>query len=187
VWKKKPNGSEEFYFYGVGGQKLGTYQPATDSQFGTRMVLVSTNLYFGGKVIRAQGQAVVTDRLGSVRAGSGPATRYFPYGEEQQTTAQDRDNFATYYRDSSTGLDYADQRYYGSTMGRFLTPDPYRASGGPASPQSWNRYAYAEGDPANGFDPTGLKVYFGCEYDDVEKSRRESSNQRNRAKTFLKH
>jgi hypothetical protein len=41
-------------------------------------------------------------------------------------------------------------------VGRFLTPDPYRASGGPAAPQSWNRYAYVEGDPVNRFDPTGL-------------------------------
>jgi len=110
------------------------------------------------KVIRAQGQAVVTDRLGSVRAGGSPATRYFPYGEEQQTTAQDRDKFATYYRDSSTGLDYADQRYYGSTVGRFLTADPYQASGGPRDPGSWNRYAYVLSDPVNLTDPSGLKA-----------------------------
>jgi len=26
IWKKKPDGSEEFYFYGISGQKLGTYR-----------------------------------------------------------------------------------------------------------------------------------------------------------------
>jgi hypothetical protein len=41
-------------------------------------------------------------------------------------------------------------------MGRFLSPDPYTASGGPADPGSWNRYAYTRGDPVNRYDPTGL-------------------------------
>jgi hypothetical protein len=35
----------------------------------------------------------------------------------------------TYNRDSFTGLDYADQRFYASSYGRFNSPDPYRASG----------------------------------------------------------
>ncbi len=55
-----------------------------------------------------------------------------------------------------TGNDYADQRYYSSTFGRFMTPDPYRSSGGRTSPQSWNRYTYVEGDPTNHTDRTGL-------------------------------
>jgi RHS repeat-associated protein len=65
--------------------------------------------------------------------------------------------FATYRRDA-TGLDYANQRYYSSTVARFLTPDPYQASGGPADPQSWNRYAYVQNDPINFTDPTGLLI-----------------------------
>jgi RHS repeat-associated protein len=43
-------------------------------------------------------------------------------------TTQDRDKFATYYRDSTTGLDYAQNRYYANTLGRFTSPDPYVAS-----------------------------------------------------------
>jgi RHS repeat-associated protein len=92
------------------------------------------------------------DRLGSDVRG----TQYFPYGAEATGTASDRDKFATYYRDTATGLDYADQRYYSSTIGRFLSPDPYVASGGPANPASWNRYAYVGGDPINSRDPSGL-------------------------------
>jgi hypothetical protein len=42
-------------------------------------------------------------------------------------------------------------------MGRFLTPDPYSASVGPADPGNWNRYAYRRGDPINRFDPAGLE------------------------------
>jgi uncharacterized protein RhaS with RHS repeats len=47
-------------------------------------------------------------------------------------------------------------RYYSSTLARFTTPDPYRASGGPADPQSWNRYTYVQNDPVNFSDPSGL-------------------------------
>jgi RHS repeat-associated protein len=63
--------------------------------------------------------------------------------------------FATYRRDAeTTGLDYADQRYYQPGGGRFLTADP-----GPTlrdNPTSWNRYAYAWGDPVNLVDPDGM-------------------------------
>ncbi len=144
-----------------------------------------TYLYFGGQLVgestapqcteSEEGQCVywmmpsvsgiALDRLGSVRARTRPwmqppynllRSSYYPYGEERQTTEQDRDKFATYHRDSTTGLDYANQRYYSSLTGRFLTPDPYQASGGPANPQSWNRYAYVHGDPVNFYDPAGL-------------------------------
>lgn len=48
-----------------------------------------------------------------------------------------------------------DQRYYASAYGRFLTADPYIASGGPNDPGSFNRYSYTRGDPANRLDPPG--------------------------------
>jgi RHS repeat-associated protein len=58
-------------------------------------------------------------------------------------------------RRSYTGLDYADQRFYASTYGRFNTPDPYSGSATLLNPLSWNRYSYTLGDPVNGNDPTG--------------------------------
>jgi RHS repeat-associated protein len=62
------------------------------------------------------------------------------YGEERNTPqlTNDQVKFATYTRDSATGLNYADRRYYASTFGRFMTPDPYQASAGIVHPQSWN-------------------------------------------------
>ena len=82
--------------------------------------------------------------------------KYFPYGQERPSATTDgKEKFATYFRDSETGLDYADQRYHQPGMGRFMTPDPYAASGGPSDPGSWNRYAYTRGDPVNRIDPGG--------------------------------
>ena len=96
----------------------------------------------------------------------GSRGKYYPYGEDRssQNPANDNVKFATYTRDSATGLDYADQRYYASTMGRVLTPDRYHGRGGP-SPQSWNRYAYTQNDPITYSDPHGtLRVVGSCDY-----------------------
>jgi RHS repeat-associated protein len=83
--------------------------------------------------------------------------RFYPYGEEiGSATANDRTKFASYSRDGFTGLDYADQRYYASVLGRFGTPDPYKPTTGPASPGDWNQYAYVGDDPVNYHDPRGL-------------------------------
>ncbi len=41
-------------------------------------------------------------------------------------------------------------------MGALQLRTPYRASGGPSDPGSWNRYAYTRGEPVNNFDPDGL-------------------------------
>jgi hypothetical protein len=50
------------------------------------------------------------DRLASViNDGTPGRTFYLPYGEELTASANDRIKFATYTRDGSTGLDYADQ------------------------------------------------------------------------------
>ncbi len=62
---------------------------------------------------------------------------------------------STYFRDSDTGLDYADQRYHAPGQGRFLSPDRYTASAGASSPGTWNRYGYGGGDPVNNVDPSG--------------------------------
>ena len=119
---------------------------------------VKTYVYFAGQMV----DGGLRDRLGNVRArlasGIGVASRhsYFPYGQERVATANDAFKFTTYFRDAKTGFDYADQRYYANQWGRFLTGDPYEASGGASEPGSWNRFGYVEGDPVNRYDPSGL-------------------------------
>ena len=163
VYQEKGASGMEYYVYGMGGQKLvtvkcgyHTYQQGTPDEHTELECANSNHVYFAGKLVKSNGVAVATDRLGSVRGNAnGEVLAYYPYGEERGTSADGREKFGTYTRDSVT-QDYADQRYYAVGMGRFNTPDPYQATGGVANPSSWNRYAYTMGDPINGKDPRGL-------------------------------
>jgi RHS repeat-associated protein len=111
--------------------------------------------YFFGKKL-----FVTEDNVGSALASSPSPRPFYPYGEPKSgTAATEQFAFATYWEDSETGLDYAMNRYYSSTLGRFLSPDPYKANNGgpgdPKDPQSWNRYAYVENDPVSRNDRSG--------------------------------
>jgi RHS repeat-associated protein len=147
VWRGAWDGNgtqtvDEVTFWGVNGQKLTTYALQLDSgQF--IATPTGNNYYFGGKLIKNATGYVTPDRLGSLG-------KYFPYGQERPSATTDgKEKFATYFRDSETGLDYAQNRYHQPGMGRFMTADPYQASAGPGDPGSWNRYAYTRGDPVN--------------------------------------
>ena len=59
-------------------------------------------------------------------------------------------------RDTESGLDDFGPRYYGSSMGRFLSPDPDTGTLiHIMNPQRWNMYAYALNNPLTMTDPTG--------------------------------
>ena len=139
VQKTRTDGTTELHFYGAHGERLGIYELLIDVGYTASYSSYKANVYFAGKHL-AWYNGAVFNKLGVDRLGSESSSLY-PWGEEKTTTGQNKEKFATYYRDG-TGLDYAVQRYYSSIMGRFLTPDPYRATSSgndPASPQSWNR------------------------------------------------
>jgi RHS repeat-associated protein len=48
-----------------------------------------------------------------------------------------------------------DQRFYASTYGRFVTPDPSSRGIRLVDPKSWNSYEYVGDDPVNLVDPNG--------------------------------
>ena len=158
VWRSilsAGNLSQQVYIYGVDGQKIGTYTFTLAMLNNSPEMTNSTTLlatFFGGKRVGT------FDRLGSAKYNANLQPQsFYPYGEDRGTVEpNDSLKFATYTRDAATGLDYADQRYYASNFGRFMSPDPYKASAGPKDPGSWNRYSYTRGDPANDNDPEGL-------------------------------
>ena len=127
--------TQEVYFYGVGGQKLGTYPLTLAVQ--TPPVLTDNSpvlaVFFGGKRVGITASGVTT-AFKQNRLGSNQGFQFYPYGEAKGTAPADTIGFATYTHDSATGLDYADQRYYANNFGRMMSPDPYRASGGPERP-----------------------------------------------------
>jgi RHS repeat-associated protein len=62
-------------------------------------------------------------------------------------------------RDTESGNDYFGARYYASSMGRFLSPDPlsiemHRLG----DPQQLNLYMYGRNNPLKVTDPTGLDI-----------------------------
>ncbi|MFJ9130007.1 RHS repeat-associated core domain-containing protein [Streptomyces sp. NPDC102340] len=98
----------------------------------------------------------LTDALGSVVAladetGTKVNTyAYSPRGVTRSTTNEQITQpyqFAGGHQDP-TGLYHLGARYYDPNIGRFTQPDP--------SGQEKNPYLYAEGDPVNRIDPTGL-------------------------------
>ena len=83
-------------FYDIFGQRIATASCGP----GNYCAAATAEVYFGAKLVRSNGVAVVTDRLGSVRENSsGDRFSYLPYGEERTITADHRVKFGTYVRE----------------------------------------------------------------------------------------
>jgi len=84
-----------------------------------------------------------------------------PYGDGETCTSTPTENlFTGKERDAESGNDYFGARYYGSSMGRFLSPDwsntpeavPYADL---TNPQSLNLYSYVDNNPLSRRDLDG--------------------------------
>jgi RHS repeat-associated protein len=102
------------------------------------------------------------DHLGSSRLAATPSrtlyssTAYAPFGEAYKQAGTTDLSFTGQDQDTVSGMhDFLDRRYT-PVQGRWLTPDPIGlAAVDPASPQSWNRYAYVTNNPLALVDPFG--------------------------------
>ncbi len=102
--------------------------------------------------------SVITDSAGNIKSESD----YYPWGGELQFVNNDSNHYkyGGHERDNESGLDYYGARYYGSALGRFLTPDwaenatavPYADFG---NPQSLNLYSYTKNNPTTFGDADG--------------------------------
>ncbi|MBP7146125.1 MAG: hypothetical protein KBD01_01160 [Acidobacteria bacterium] len=105
------------------------------------------------------------DHLGTIRVvtrATGAVERaldFYPFGtllgaSGAGTAGEPRHQFTGHERDEATGLDSMQARFHDSTLASFLSVDPGPAR--PASPQSWNRYAYVLNNPLTLVDPSGM-------------------------------
>ncbi|WP_037571481.1 polymorphic toxin-type HINT domain-containing protein [Phaeacidiphilus oryzae] len=83
---------------------------------------------------------------------------YTPFGTDRSpggnpTTWPGSKGYVGGTADTITGLTNLGAREYSPALGRFLTTDPVQAL---SDPQQWNGYAYADDDPVNESDPSGL-------------------------------
>ena len=132
-------------------------------------------VYLNGRPIAEYANAttyfITGDQLGSSRLltnlskGVQDCNGLYPYGEQDPgictSTNTTPHKFTSYERDAESGLDNAQARYYGSSLGRFMSPDP---SGilmvGAGNPQGLNLYSYVQDNPINATDPDGLDCVY---------------------------
>lgn len=155
------------YVLGPGGEQVTEYNGAG--------VWQHTNAFVSGALLASYHDTdtyfALNDWLGTKRAeisAGGLIANYhslaYGNGLTQSGTAPDatEHHFTGKERDAESGDDYFGARYYASSMGRFMSPDPsqlYYAD--PTKPQSLNLYNYGLNNPLVNTDPTGLD----CVYD----------------------
>lgn len=101
------------------------------------------------------------DIVGSAVSGTNSAgtvtwrQKHTPFGEELNAVAANKDEigFTGHIKDSDTGLNYMQARYYDPVIGRFYSNDPVGFT--PSNPMMFNRYAYFYNNPYNYTDPDG--------------------------------
>jgi RHS repeat-associated protein len=153
------------YWYGATGEVL--------DETASAGALTSEYIFFNGKRVARRdadnsvkyyfadhvgSASVVTNNVGGITEESD----YYPYGGEIAINNTDPNHykFTGKERDIESGLDMFGARYYGSALGRFMTPDwaakpidvPYADFG---NPQSLNLYSYVKNNPTTTRDPDG--------------------------------
>jgi RHS repeat-associated protein len=145
--------------YGPSGSKLALMNGQTLSKAFMPLPSGATAVY------TASGLAYYrhADWLGSARLASTPSRgvyfdgAYAPYGEDYAKSGTTDLNFTGQNQDTVSGLYDFMYREYHAVQGRWISPDPAGLGAvSPASPQSWNRYAYVSNNPLSFIDPLGL-------------------------------
>jgi RHS repeat-associated protein len=158
---KKTVGSTTTHYVWEGAQVIAEHNGSTGA-------MLNEYVFANGRMIAREGgssgrifflndrlsaRATITDGNGNIQGRQS----HLPFGEELTAMGTtDKHRFTSYERDSETGTDYAVNRQYAQSVGKFARPDPYEGSYNLDIPQSLNRFSYVESDPVNSVDPTGL-------------------------------
>jgi len=130
----------ETYAYGVGGLISQTDGSGNQSYF------LGNGLGSTEKLTDGSGNIVASykyDIFGAVRASTGSGSAEYRFTGQQD--------------DATLGYTYLWARYYDRQTGRFLSKDPF--PGTLANPASQHYYGYAQNNPVNWTDPSGLETW----------------------------
>jgi RHS repeat-associated protein len=168
---KKVSGGSTTHYVFEGSQAIAEHDGSTGA-------LIADSIYSGTKLIaKMTGKSIqyfVSDRMstrlvldasGSILGRQG----HLPFGEDfAGIGSQEKHQFTSYERDSESGTDYAVNRVYSPSLGRFLSADPYSPGSSIRDPRGWNRYSYTRNVVINRADPLGLSdgpIEGGCRPD----------------------
>ncbi len=156
------------YYASDGGSVIAEYAEGA----GQNLVWIKNYIYMGGALLATQEKSGTSeilqfthpDQIGTRMvtnpgAGTNVEQNTLPFGTEMQagSTGSINQRFTSYDRSTATGLDYANNRFYDSGQGRFMTVDPIKMDAvHMLNPQTLNLYAYVTNDPVNKTDPSGL-------------------------------
>ena len=153
----------KLYWYGMGSDPLDESDASGN--------LTDEYVFFGGKRIARRNVSsgnvfyYFADHLSTSRVivQAGQTTPcydadFYPFGGERIVINTCPQNYKFTGKERESGLDNFAARYFGSTMGRFMSPDPPLLDQHIADPQSWNLYSYARNNPLSYIDPTGNAV-----------------------------
>ena len=158
--------SGKMYWYGPNGEVL------TETDLSGN--LTDDYVFLGGqRLARVDATGNVdyyfSDHLGSSRVVTNASgnvlddSDFYPFGWERPVASSSGNTykFTGKERDAETGNDNFGARYYGSSLGRFMTPDPAGMMAVDiTSPQTLNRYAYVVNNPLSFTDPLGLDCVY---------------------------
>jgi len=169
-------GSNTYTYDGDGKRVMKSGSPGTIYWYGAgSAVQIETDLsnnnqagyaYFNGqRALRLLPSNEVgfyfTDHLGNTRyfqslAGDN-VSDFYPFGGERvySTGTTTHYKFTGKERDSESGLDNFDFRYFSSSLGRFMKPDDTDPEEHLGNPQGLNLYSYVQNNPTNATDPDG--------------------------------
>jgi RHS repeat-associated protein len=154
------NGATNYQYVNAGNNEVVVAKNISNS---------TSNFYVYGNDLISQGgpntsdrQYYLTDGLGNVRYltnSSGTTLNSYAtdaYGSNQTGTGSTANNYMyqAEQKDSESSLTFLRARYYDPTIGRFTSQDPL--SGTLEDPASQNGYNYANNNPVNLSDPSGM-------------------------------
>ena len=151
---KKTSATETTIFvYDASGKLVAEYATALAT---VQQVSYLTQDHLGSQRIVTNENGAVIDRKDYAAFGDETISAQRTTGVGYTAAQEPRKNYTGYEKDTESGLEFAQARFYSSTHGRFTSVDPMIASASIKNPQTFNRYSYVLNTPYKLVDPLGL-------------------------------